>query len=151
MKFSLPYTPCQELEKYTQAKLLSQGFNFSMTMFTSPNSDNVSSVEQLSQNHGLVHDFHESCLLNLFLSVCCWHGPPASPHEVSKTLQSAPVLNIVCAGVGCSRHRVCGFVSDCTADCQTETNHLAVVVIAYSRANFSVALRADSTITKIHC
>lgn len=40
---------------------------------------------------------------------------------------------------------------DCTVDCKTETNHPAVVVIAYSRTNFSVALRVDLSVTKIHC
>lgn len=40
---------------------------------------------------------------------------------------------------------------DCTVDCQTETNHLAVLVIAYSGTNFSVAIRAELTIIKIHC
>lgn len=39
----------------------------------------------------------------------------------------------------------------CTVDSQTETNHLTIVVSAYLKANFSVALRADLTITKIHC
>lgn len=48
--------------------------------------------------------------------------------------------------------RVCAHGGlDCTVECKTETNHLTVVVIAYSRTNFSVALRVDLSVTKIHC
>lgn len=58
------------------------------------------------------------------------------------------LLNIECTCVECNSVCGCPYY---TVDCQTETNHLTVVVIVYSKANFYVALRADLTITKIHC
>lgn len=68
MKFSLACKSCQEFDPKNIHKPNSwantcQGFNFSLTVFVSPNIYNVKSVEQLSQNHGLIHDFHYSCIL----------------------------------------------------------------------------------------
>lgn len=161
VKFSAASKWCQEFDpknihKSSSCANTCRGFNSSLTMFISPNFYNVSSVEQLSHNNnGLIHDFHYSCAVFksvfLFGSLLLAWATCITPQSI-KNLLSVRLVNTAYTWVDYNGICVCLCSGpDCTADSQTETNHLAVVVIACSRANFSVALRADLTITKTHC